>query len=248
MKYMFMPLRRYADFSGRSRRSEFWLWQLFNVIVFCLLWIPLAIHFTSTLHRLNDRGGLYTSQTSSYDRYDDRDRDRSSSRYDDEESSSYSEDEGSSRYDEDRPSRRSGNRSSGGYSFGSDWSADVDPEMFMEEFGALGWVFISLFGLWWLFTLIPNLAVTIRRLHDSNHSGWWVTAPFFAYLGAIILVVLAALMPTSILVLAPIIWVLLTVAGLAGLVVFIFMFFDGTPAPNRFGPDPKERDFRNTFG
>ena len=33
MNYMFMPLKRYADFSGRSRRLEFWLWQLFNLIV-----------------------------------------------------------------------------------------------------------------------------------------------------------------------------------------------------------------------
>jgi uncharacterized membrane protein YhaH (DUF805 family) len=30
---MFLPLKRYADFSGRSRRLEFWLWQLFNLIV-----------------------------------------------------------------------------------------------------------------------------------------------------------------------------------------------------------------------
>jgi uncharacterized membrane protein YhaH (DUF805 family) len=33
MNYMFMPLKRYADFSGRSRRLEFWLWTLFNTIV-----------------------------------------------------------------------------------------------------------------------------------------------------------------------------------------------------------------------
>jgi uncharacterized membrane protein YhaH (DUF805 family) len=33
MGYMFLPLKRYADFSGRSRRLEFWLWHLFNAIV-----------------------------------------------------------------------------------------------------------------------------------------------------------------------------------------------------------------------
>jgi uncharacterized membrane protein YhaH (DUF805 family) len=33
MNYMFLPLKRYADFSGRSRRLEFWLWTLFNTIV-----------------------------------------------------------------------------------------------------------------------------------------------------------------------------------------------------------------------
>lgn len=25
--------------------------------------------------------------------------------------------------------------------------------------------------------LLPNLAVGIRRCHDSNHSGWWVICP-----------------------------------------------------------------------
>ena len=33
MELMFQPLRRYFDFQGRSRRSEFWLWFLFRFIV-----------------------------------------------------------------------------------------------------------------------------------------------------------------------------------------------------------------------
>lgn len=33
MEWMLMPLRRYADFSGRSRRLEFWMFQLLNLIV-----------------------------------------------------------------------------------------------------------------------------------------------------------------------------------------------------------------------
>ena len=31
---MLMPLRRYADFSGRSRRKEFWMFVLFMVLVY----------------------------------------------------------------------------------------------------------------------------------------------------------------------------------------------------------------------
>src|SRR3954471_22453221 len=34
MGYMLMPLKRYFDFSGRSRRKEFWLWILFVIIVY----------------------------------------------------------------------------------------------------------------------------------------------------------------------------------------------------------------------
>lgn len=32
MDYMLMPFRRYADFSGRSRRKEYWMFALFYVI------------------------------------------------------------------------------------------------------------------------------------------------------------------------------------------------------------------------
>jgi uncharacterized membrane protein YhaH (DUF805 family) len=33
MEWMFMPYRRYADFSGRSRRMEYWMFTLFTIIV-----------------------------------------------------------------------------------------------------------------------------------------------------------------------------------------------------------------------
>jgi uncharacterized membrane protein YhaH (DUF805 family) len=33
MEWMLMPLRRYAQFSGRSRRKEYWMWFLFLIIV-----------------------------------------------------------------------------------------------------------------------------------------------------------------------------------------------------------------------
>jgi len=33
MEWMLLPLRRYAEFSGRSRRKEFWLFFLFQVII-----------------------------------------------------------------------------------------------------------------------------------------------------------------------------------------------------------------------
>ena len=33
MPLMFQPLARYFDFNGRSRRSEYWLWTLFQIVV-----------------------------------------------------------------------------------------------------------------------------------------------------------------------------------------------------------------------
>jgi uncharacterized membrane protein YhaH (DUF805 family) len=37
MEWMLMPLRRYADFSGRSRRKEYWMFALFILIVYAVL-------------------------------------------------------------------------------------------------------------------------------------------------------------------------------------------------------------------
>lgn len=37
MEWMLMPLRRYAEFSGRSRRKEYWMFALFLIIVMSVL-------------------------------------------------------------------------------------------------------------------------------------------------------------------------------------------------------------------
>lgn len=36
-------------------------------------------------------------------------------------------------------------------------------------------------GIWTLATLVPYLAVAVRRLHDTNKSGWWVLLPAVPY-------------------------------------------------------------------
>src|SRR5262245_18192874 len=38
MKWMLLPFRRYAEFSGRSRRMEYWMFQLLGVIVGLVLY------------------------------------------------------------------------------------------------------------------------------------------------------------------------------------------------------------------
>lgn len=37
MEWMLMPYRRYADFSGRSRRKEYWMFILFTAIVYAVV-------------------------------------------------------------------------------------------------------------------------------------------------------------------------------------------------------------------
>jgi uncharacterized membrane protein YhaH (DUF805 family) len=93
-------------------------------------------------------------------------------------------------------------------------------------------------------------AATVRRLHDVGWSGRWMAAYVAMMLGFITFALywrygilhrpygqqnipLVRLMP------------LLMALGLAmdglGLLVFILSLLDGTPGPNRYGPDPKGR-------
>ena len=37
MDWMLMPLRRYAEFSGRSRRKEYWMFTLFILVAYLVL-------------------------------------------------------------------------------------------------------------------------------------------------------------------------------------------------------------------
>jgi len=37
--------------------------------------------------------------------------------------------------------------------------------------------------------MIPNIAVGVRRLHDTGRSGWWILIGFVPVIGAIILII-----------------------------------------------------------
>lgn len=45
----------------------------------------------------------------------------------------------------------------------------------------------------WLGFFIPNLAVLVRRLHDTDRSGWWVLIGLIPFIGAIVLIVFACI-------------------------------------------------------
>jgi uncharacterized membrane protein YhaH (DUF805 family) len=40
-------------------------------------------------------------------------------------------------------------------------------------------------------TMVPGLAVTVRRLHDINRSGWWVLIGIIPLIGDLVLIVFA---------------------------------------------------------
>jgi uncharacterized membrane protein YhaH (DUF805 family) len=49
---------------------------------------------------------------------------------------------------------------------------------------------VAIFGL---ATFIPGLAVAVRRLHDTDKSGWWMLLIFLPYIGGFVLLILLAL-------------------------------------------------------
>jgi len=108
MNWMLLPLRRYADFSGRSRRLEYWLFTVF-------VWAVLIVEFLLAL-LVSDALGL----------------------------------------------------SSKG-----------------DEAPAAAVLIVS---LTWLSLLIPWLAVLVRRLHDSDKSGFWILIYFLPFGGLVLLV------------------------------------------------------------
>lgn len=43
-------------------------------------------------------------------------------------------------------------------------------------------------GIYSLAVLIPSIAVTVRRLHDTDRSGWWVLVALIPLVGLVLLV------------------------------------------------------------
>ncbi|PUV23048.1 DUF805 domain-containing protein [Sphingobacterium athyrii] len=51
----------------------------------------------------------------------------------------------------------------------------------------LGSLFYGIMGLAYLAILVPALAVTVRRLHDTNKSGWFIFVSLIPFVGGIYL-------------------------------------------------------------
>ena len=107
MDWMLMPLRRYAEFSGRSRRKEYWMFALFNLLVSAFIGLVALL--------------LYTL----------------------------------------------------------DWSE----EAMMAVMGPLMVAGV----IYSVIALIPGIAVTIRRLHDTDRSGWNILWGLVPLIGGFIL-------------------------------------------------------------
>jgi uncharacterized membrane protein YhaH (DUF805 family) len=102
-------------------------------------------------------------------------------------------------------------------------------------------------GVLLLVLILPSFAVTVRRLHDLDRSGWWalvpaagLTVPFALFMSVMRDSAAYQSGDTD---LNPLTLILyggaFVVVGLQLLLLYWFTQ-PGTPGPNRFGPDPAE--------
>ena len=149
MEWMLMPYRRYADFSGRSRRKEYWMFVLLNVLIAIVL-----------------EGLTFALGASAI------------------------------------------------------FGLGAQPATALS-FGPMFWIAAILLGIWALVTIIPSLAVAVRRLHDRDMSGWYL-------LGFVIVIAIISRFGTF--------GRLLTLVLEVGYIVILAL--PGTVGPNKYGPDP----------
>lgn len=55
------------------------------------------------------------------------------------------------------------------------------------------WIVDAVLGIYLLLILLPSLAVTVRRLHDTGRSGWWFWIQLVPFVGPIVLFVFTVL-------------------------------------------------------
>jgi uncharacterized membrane protein YhaH (DUF805 family) len=115
--------------------------------------------------------------------------------------------------------------------------------------GAMGGGMI-IFSLSWLALIVPTIAVQIRRMHDTNRSGWWVGAFYLLYLVYVVMLFgsmasalgsaaagneEAAQGATGMILGTGLLGILMFIYGI---VLLVFLCLPGTVGPNKYGPDP----------
>ncbi len=99
---------------------------------------------------------------------------------------------------------------------------------------------LPLFAAYVLLFILPNLSVTIRRLHDTDRSGWNIFMPtlvgIVSGIGGSVLMGMAAASGSTGGVFAAM-FVIIVPTLIASIVFFVWLCQAGTHGDNRFGPD-----------
>jgi uncharacterized membrane protein YhaH (DUF805 family) len=108
-----------------------------------------------------------------------------------------------------------------------------------HQFEPTGPLSIAIFAVT-LANLWVNLALSVKRLHDRDRTGWWIAAMSLSIIVAVGLGFLTLMQPEG--QREPLNTIVIIAVIAAGvLLVWLVIeigFFRGTRGPNRFGPDP----------
>jgi len=63
MEWMLMPIKRYAEFSGRSRRQEYWMFVLLQAIIGALIGVALLVSLIGMDRQQGPGVGLFAIVT-----------------------------------------------------------------------------------------------------------------------------------------------------------------------------------------
>lgn len=55
------------------------------------------------------------------------------------------------------------------------------------------WVYVTIICSYLLLSIIPSVALTIRRLHDTGKSGWWYLIVIIPYIGWFTIIIFACM-------------------------------------------------------
>lgn len=91
-------------------------------------------------------------------------------------------------------------------------------------------------AIFMLAVLVPGFAVTVRRLHDTNRSGWWILVAVIPY--AILGFMMARAAGSADMSGLAAAGIFGLVALVGAIVLLVFMVLPGTAGDNRYGPDP----------
>ncbi len=106
-------------------------------------------------------------------------------------------------------------------------------------------------GIYQLAVLIPGIAVTVRRLHDTNHSGWWLVS-YLIFLPISLCSYLIGFLwalgslhysldhRALYIILSPIFiaFILVFIAFILGITIIVFCILPSNPGENKYGPSP----------
>lgn len=98
--------------------------------------------------------------------------------------------------------------------------------------------------LLWLATLVPSIAVAVRRLHDTNRVGWWILLPIVPYCLAFILggsAMMGGIASGNAMEMGAgmgVAGIFLLIGFVGAIVLLIFMVLPSNPGDNRYGPNP----------